>query len=100
MKGKFKERIEQESDMNQCDAFDVGCDKVDADEMVKMIDEAQEVFPHNKKWKTPLEELKHWRKVSLSGQSRAVASWIKSRIETLEWVVEWFGDKTNDVACV
>jgi len=92
MKGKFKERIEQEIDMNQCDAFDVGCDKIDPDEMLKTVDEAHENFPQNTKWKSPLEELECWRKVSLSGQSRAVASWIKGRIETLEWVVEWFGD--------
>lgn len=57
------------------------------------IDEALEAFPQSTKWNSPLEELKSWRKVSLSGQTRAVASWIKSRIETLEWVIEWFGAK-------
>lgn len=71
------------------------------DEMVKntrkIIDEAQKEFPHSTRWKTPSEELKCWRKVSLSGQSRPVASWIKSRIETLEWFIEWFGDENKEV---
>jgi len=40
--GEFKKRITELSTENQCDAFDVGCDKVDPDEMLKMIDEARE----------------------------------------------------------
>ena len=59
----------------------------------RMIDEARKDFPRNIKGKSLVEELKHWKNVNLVGQSREVASWIRARIKTLEWILKWFGDE-------
>ena len=84
MKGEFKKRARWEDSWESYVVY------------MKDIDEAREAFPQHKTWQTPSEELECWRKVSLSSQSRAVASWIKSRIETLEWLIEWFGDEGGE----
>ena len=59
-------------------------------DLVSMVAEAKHDFPIPGRWTSAAEELAYWKSVRLEGQK--VASWIKGRIETLEWFLRWFGE--------
>ena len=80
--GKFTQRIRELSNENDCDAFDVGCDKINPDEMFTLIDDAgKDIFA-----------LQPYVGYYVNGEPVEVfnAKQMKKKL----W--KWFGDKRNE----
>lgn len=63
--------------------------------VMSIIERMFDAFPQGDSpcWTDPEGELAYWKNINLDGQNSTVGTWIKRRIETLEWLQKWIGVK-------